>query len=66
MRGQPPREDLTARLLLAATRQTGQRFGAGVPVSVLRGARQAKLVRLGFHRLPVFGKGGKGFGKGKG
>jgi hypothetical protein len=49
--------DLTeyARLLLGAVRQTGQRYGLGVPVDVLRGSMNRQIVEKmgGLARLQV-------------
>jgi len=60
-RGAEPRDAAApARLLLRAVRETGDRFGAGLPVDVLRGSRSERVTRAGreFHaRCPVFGLG---------
>jgi ATP-dependent DNA helicase RecQ len=55
----PKTEDGTAaaRLLLETIRATGERFGQGHVVDVLRGRGEAKATALGHDRLEVFGAG---------
>jgi ATP-dependent DNA helicase RecQ len=55
----PKTEDGTAaaRLLMTAIRATGERFGQGHVIDVLRGRGQAKAGALGHDRLEVFGAG---------
>jgi ATP-dependent DNA helicase RecQ len=43
--------------LLSAVYRTGQRFGGGHVVDVLRGERTEKVIRLGHDRIPTFGAG---------
>lgn len=43
--------------LLSAVYRTGERFGGGHLVDVLRGERTDKVVRLGHDRIPTFGVG---------
>jgi len=47
-----------ARKLLSAVYRTGQRFGAGHVIDVLRGVASDRVKRLGHDRLSVFGVGG--------
>jgi ATP-dependent DNA helicase RecQ len=42
---------------LSAVVRTGQRFGAGHVIDVLRGRRTPRVEALGHHRLPTFGVG---------
>jgi ATP-dependent DNA helicase RecQ len=55
----PERFDGTeaAQMALSAVMRTGQRFGAGHLVDVLRGHATEKIARLGHDRLPTFGVG---------
>jgi ATP-dependent DNA helicase RecQ len=46
-----------ARLVLEAVRATGQRFGAGHIVDILRGSLTEKVSQRGHERLKVFGTG---------
>jgi ATP-dependent DNA helicase RecQ len=46
-----------AGLLLEAVMQTGQRYGAGMPIDVLRGSKNSKLTGKKFDKLPTYGKG---------
>ncbi len=56
----PAVHDMTeaARKLLSAVYRTGQRFGVGHLVEVLRGQRGDRVVQNGHDRLSVFGIGG--------
>ncbi len=46
-----------ARMLMSAIVRTGQRFGAGHLIDVLRGRRNERVLQLGHDRLPTFGIG---------
>ncbi|MEZ5848527.1 MAG: DNA helicase RecQ [Geminicoccaceae bacterium] len=46
-----------ARLVLSAIYRTGQRFGAGHVIDVLRGQDNERVMRLGHDRLQVYGMG---------
>jgi ATP-dependent DNA helicase RecQ len=46
-----------ARKLLSTVRRTGERFGIGHAVEVLRGAESEKIQRFGHDKLPSFGWG---------
>ena len=46
-----------ARMILSAVHRSGQRFGAAHVIDILRGSETEKIVRLGHHRLPVYGAG---------
>ena len=46
-----------ARKALSCVYRTGQRFGAGYVVDVLRGKDDERMRRFGHHRLPTFGAG---------
>eukprot|EP00898_Chlorokybus_atmophyticus_P005613 jgi/Chlat1/6052/Chrsp4S06211 len=48
---------MDAKLLLEAVQQTGNAFGMNLPIDVLRGSRQKKLVERAFDKLPVHGAG---------
>ncbi len=48
---------VVAQKLLSAVYRTGQRFGAGHVIDVLRGEDQERMARLGHDRLSVFGIG---------
>ena len=51
---------LEGQQVLSTVYRTGQRFGAGHIVDVLRGSRSEKVTRAGHERLPTFGLGAKG------
>ncbi|WP_018936847.1 DNA helicase RecQ [Thioalkalivibrio sp. ALJ24] len=55
----PPTWDATvsAQKLLSCVYRTGERFGAGHVIAVLRGSRSERLTRLGHDRLSTFGIG---------
>ncbi len=56
----PPRlwdGTVAVRKLLSAALRTGQRFGAGHLIDVLRGRATEKVTQLGHDRLPTFGVG---------
>jgi ATP-dependent DNA helicase RecQ len=55
----PERYDATvdAQKALSCVFRTGQRFGVGHVVDVLRGARSERLLALGHHRLSTYGIG---------
>ncbi len=44
-------------LLLSAVVGTNQRFGLGMPIDVLRGSKNQKLVDKKFDKLPIYAKG---------
>ena len=46
-----------AQKFLSCVVRTGQRFGAGHVIDVLRGAERERIARLGHDRLPTFGIG---------
>lgn len=46
-----------ARLFLACLQQTGERFGRGHVIDVLRGSQSAAVLRRKHHRLPGYGTG---------
>ena len=46
-----------ARMLMSAIVRTGQRFGAGHLIDVLRGRRNERVQQLGHDQLPTFGIG---------
>ena len=46
-----------ARMILSAVQRSGQRFGAAHVIDILRGSETERIVRLGHHRLPVYGAG---------
>jgi ATP-dependent DNA helicase RecQ len=48
---------VAAQKLLSAALRTGQRFGAGHLIDVLRGKATAKVTQFGHERLPTFGIG---------
>mgnify|MGYP001336791958 CR=1 FL=1 len=48
---------LAARMLFAAARQTGERFGATHLIKILRGATDERIERLGHDRLKTWGVG---------
>ena len=48
---------IASQKVLSAVYRTGQRFGAGHVISVLRGVTDERITRLGHDRLPTFGKG---------
>ncbi len=48
---------VAAQKALSAVLRTGQRFGAGHLVDLLRGVDSEKMRRFGHHRLPTFGVG---------
>jgi ATP-dependent DNA helicase RecQ len=50
---------LAARKFMSAALRTGQRFGAGHVIDVLRGKRNDKIVQYGHDELPTFGVGGE-------
>jgi ATP-dependent DNA helicase RecQ len=54
-----PREDATeaAHLFLGCVQRTGQQFGAGQIIDVLRGSRSQRVVRWHHDRLPEYGAG---------
>jgi ATP-dependent DNA helicase RecQ len=54
-----PRSDGTAeaKLVLAAVRESGERFGAAYIVEILRGAKTEKILSRGHDGLASFGKG---------
>ena len=57
---EPPRlVDATepARMLLSCVYRSGQRFGAGHVIDILRGVDNERMQRLGHHRLSTFGIG---------
>ncbi|HLQ37395.1 MAG TPA: RQC domain-containing protein, partial [Planctomycetota bacterium] len=45
----------TAQKILSAVARTGQRFGSGYVIEVLRGSRSEKVLERGHDRLPTFG-----------
>ena len=47
-----------AQMALSAIYRTGQRFGSGHIIDVLRGRDTERVLRLGHDRLPTFGVGG--------
>jgi ATP-dependent DNA helicase RecQ len=57
--GEMPMEDVTetAHKLLQLVQITGQRFGAGHLIEVLRGAQTQKVLARGHQRLPAYGSG---------
>jgi ATP-dependent DNA helicase RecQ len=57
--GPQERTDATtdAQILLSAIVRTGQRFGAGHIVDIVRGANKKRIRELGHDRLPTFGCG---------
>jgi len=57
--GARPRADITeeARKLLSAIYRTGQRFGKGHLIDVLRGAKNRKVLQFGHDALSVYGIG---------
>ncbi len=49
-----------AKMLLSAVQQTNNMFGLGMPVDVLRGSKNKKLIERGFHqKCSVYGAGAK-------
>jgi ATP-dependent DNA helicase RecQ len=48
---------LAAQKLMSAAIRTGQRFGAGHLIDIVRGAATAKVTQLGHDTLPTFGVG---------
>ena len=48
---------LAAQKLMSAAIRTGQRFGAGHLIDVVRGTATPKVIQLGHDRLPTFGVG---------
>jgi ATP-dependent DNA helicase RecQ len=50
---------IAAQMLFSAALRTGQRFGAGQLIDILRGKRTAKISQYGHDRLPTFGVGAK-------
>ena len=48
---------VAAQKLLSAALRTGQRFGAGHLIDVLRGRRSEKVAQFGHDKLPTFGVG---------
>lgn len=48
---------IAAQMLFSAALRTGQRFGAGQLIDILRGKRTAKISQYGHDRLPTFGVG---------
>jgi ATP-dependent DNA helicase RecQ len=56
---QAPQEDVTeaARLFLRCVERTGQQFGAGQIIDVLRGSRSQRVLRRHHDRLPEYGAG---------
>lgn len=45
-----------ARDILAVIARTGQRFGAKMIVDILRGSENARILSLGFQKLPEYGR----------
>jgi ATP-dependent DNA helicase RecQ len=58
-RGPAEQMDYTvpAQMLLSCARRTGERFGVGYLVQVLRGSREERVLRFKHDRLPTYGIG---------
>ena len=58
-RGEQDLVDVTvpAQKFLSCVKRTGERFGAGHIIDVLRGSQAKKVVRFGHHRLSTYGIG---------
>ncbi|MFK7741451.1 MAG: DNA helicase RecQ [Planctomycetota bacterium] len=50
-----PESHVTAQKILSAIARTGQRFGQGYVVDVLRGSRSEKVLQRGHDQIPTFG-----------
>lgn len=46
-----------SELLLLAIKQTGERYGLTMPITVLVGSKIKKVTEVSFDKLPIFGKG---------
>ncbi|HEY7294097.1 MAG TPA: DNA helicase RecQ, partial [Dehalococcoidia bacterium] len=54
---EPVDRTIEARMLFAAARQTGERFGVTHLIKILRGTTDERVERLGHHRLKTWGVG---------